>query len=191
MLNPLTMLVLVYGFMLVEARRAARNERTQRRRGGIEPRGDVYAIMRVAYPGAFALMFGEAIWRSSVGGALYSSLTVGGAPPDPTMVTGLFVFAFAKALKWWAIVALGDCWTFRIVVVPGMRLVRSGPYRALSHPNYIAVVGELIGAGLALTAYATMPIAAIGFGVLILLRLRVERAVLANLVPERESPARA
>ena len=61
MLNPLTMLVLVYGFMLVEARRAARNERTQRRRGGIEPRGDVYAIMRVAYPGAFALMFGEAI----------------------------------------------------------------------------------------------------------------------------------
>ena len=32
----------VYAPMLVEARRAARNERAQRARGGVEPPGDVY-----------------------------------------------------------------------------------------------------------------------------------------------------
>ena len=47
-------LMTVFGFLLVEARRASRNERVQRARGGIEPRGDPYAIMRVAYPGAFS-----------------------------------------------------------------------------------------------------------------------------------------
>ena len=58
------------------------------------------------------------------------------------------VFAAAKALKWWAIVALGPFWTFRVVVVPDAALVSRGPYRWLRHPNYVGVVGELAGVAL-------------------------------------------
>jgi len=46
-------LALVFVMMAVEARRAARNEQRQRARGGIEPEGDVYGLMRIAYPGLF------------------------------------------------------------------------------------------------------------------------------------------
>src|SRR6185503_10224668 len=54
---------LVYVPMLVEARRASRNERAQRARGGIEPPGDVYRLMRLVYPGAFLLMLAEGAIR--------------------------------------------------------------------------------------------------------------------------------
>ena len=53
----------------------------------------------------------------------------------------------AKALKWWAILTLGRFWTFRVIVVPGATLVAGGPYRWLRHPNYVGVIGELVGVG--------------------------------------------
>ena len=47
----------VFGFLIIETLRASSNERAQRARGGREPAGDVYTIMRVVYPGAFLAMF--------------------------------------------------------------------------------------------------------------------------------------
>src|SRR5262249_58475610 len=120
--------------MLIEARRAAAHERAQRARGGIEPAGDVYRVMRVSYPGAFLVMLGEGAWRDGV--------------PVPIVAAGLALFAAAKALKWWAILSLGPFWTFRVIVIPGASLVAGGPYRFIRHPNYVAVVGELVGAAL-------------------------------------------
>jgi isoprenylcysteine carboxyl methyltransferase (ICMT) family protein YpbQ len=55
----LLLAIAVFGSLVVEARRASRNERAQRARGGIEPDGDVYRLMRIAYPGAFAAMIAE------------------------------------------------------------------------------------------------------------------------------------
>src|SRR5258706_519374 len=49
--------------MLIEAWRAARNEHAQRARGGVEPPGDVYKLMRIVYPGAFLAMFAEGVAR--------------------------------------------------------------------------------------------------------------------------------
>jgi methyltransferase len=56
------------------------------------------------------------------------------------------VFVAGKLLKWWAILSLGEQWTFRVLVVPGSTPVASGPYRFMRHPNYVGVVGELVGA---------------------------------------------
>src|SRR5262249_49912046 len=118
--------VAIFAPMLVEALRAARNERLQRARGGIEPPDDVYTQMQIAYPGAFVAMLLELAWRSR--------------PPVEVLTAGAVVFAFAKALKWWAILTLGSAWTFRVIVVPGTPLVARGPYRLFRHPNYIAVL---------------------------------------------------
>ena len=161
----------VYGPMLVEARRAARHERAQRARGGIEPPGDVYPLMRIAYPAAFLAMIGE--------------LLVRGTAPGLAIPIGLALFAAAKALKWWAIAALGRAWTFRVIVVPGGRLVESGPYRFVRHPNYVAVVGELIGAALMTNARVAGPVAAIGFAALIARRIAVEERALGAILPRR------
>ena len=156
--------------MLIEARRAARNERAQRARGGIEPPGDVYTVMQVAYPASFLLMLGEQWLR-------------GGAAPR-TFPLGLAVFAAAKLLKWWAIRSLGPCWTFRVIVVPGSSRVDAGPYRFLRHPNYVAVAGEFAGAALMTGALVSGPVLTIAFILLMMRRTRVEtRALDAILRP--------
>jgi methyltransferase len=158
------LLALVFVPMLAEARLASRNERTQRARGGIEPPGDVYRVMTVAYPAAFLLMTAEGAVRGGV--------------PQMVFITGAAIFAAAKALKWWAIRSLGDAWTFRVIVVPGGQRVVSGPYRVVAHPNYVAVVGELAGAAIMAGAWIAGPLATLAFTGLIVTRVRVERAAL-------------
>jgi len=156
--------VIVFAFMLLEALRASRNERGQRARGGVEPSGDVYRLMQFAYPGCFVAMIVEGAMR--------------GAPSPETVVAGVIVFVAAKALKWWAILSLGPFWTFRVIVVPGSRRVVSGPYRWLRHPNYVAVIGELVGVGLAAGALITGPLALVVFAALLVKRIAVEDRIL-------------
>jgi methyltransferase len=160
----LAFLALVFIPMLLEARRATSNESAQRKRGGIEAPHDVYGIMRVAYPAAFLAMLVEHAVRG---------------PASPKwLLAGLALFAAAKGLKWWAILTLGHFWTFRVIIVPAASLVASGPYRFVRHPNYIGVIGELIGIALATGAWVTGPLAVLGFGLLILKRIEVEERAL-------------
>jgi methyltransferase len=164
--HDLTLALVIFGPMLIEARRAAANERAQLRRGGIEAPDDVYKRMRVAYPACFLAMLLEGARR--------------GLPPPPVLILGATVFVLAKALKWWAILALGPFWTFRVIVVPGASLVASGPYRWLRHPNYVGVVGELAGTALMTGALVTGPIAAAGFLILLSKRIAVESRMLRS-----------
>src|SRR5262249_40577934 len=50
----------------------------------------------------------------------------------------------AQALGYWALITLGRRWNTRIIVLPGVAPVTSGPYRLIRHPNYLAVVLEMI-----------------------------------------------
>ena len=157
--------VVVFVTLLIETLHAARNERAQLARGGVEPRGDVYRVMRVVYPLAFLAMLGEGFAR--------------GGPPSPSLAAaGVAVFAAAKGLKWWAMLSLGPAWTFRVIVVPGARLVTRGPYRWLRHPNYAGVMGELTGVALMAGAAASGVAAVTVFGLLIVKRIAVEERAL-------------
>jgi methyltransferase len=158
--------LLVFGTMVAEAILASRNERAQRARGGLEPSGDVYKVMRVVYPGMFAAMFAETALR--------------GAPPDRVAVAGLAIFAAAKALKWWAVASLGPFWTFRVIVVPGASLVVRGPYRWLRHPNYVGVIGEIAGAAAMLNAPIAGAVSLVLFSGLLVKRVAVEERALAE-----------
>jgi methyltransferase len=164
--------LLVFVPMLIETARASRNERAQRARGGLEPPGDVYPIMRIVYPGSFVAMLAERAARDPVSGA--------------AVVTGLMIFAAAKWLKWSAIVALGRSWTFRVVVVPADRLVASGPYRYLRHPNYVGVIGEIAGAAIMTGAIVAGPIAVLVFAWLLVRRIAVEERMLYSQTPPAE-----
>jgi methyltransferase len=171
--QPIALTAIVYAFMLAETWRARRNERAQRARGAIEPRGDVHAVMQWAYPLSFAAMIAEGLLR--------------GAPSRAAVAGGVATFAASKALKWWAIAALGPAWTFRVLVVPGAPLVRRGPYRIIRHPNYLAVCGELAGTALATHALVSGPLALAGFGALMLKRIAVEDRALSALPTTRRT----
>ena len=173
-LIPVLIAAIVFLPMLVEARRAAANERAQRARGGIEPAGDVYTMMQVTYPGAFLAMIAEGVLR--------------GGPSTALLMIGFALFAAAKMLKWWAILTLGSFWTFRVIVVPGARLVSTGPYAYLPHPNYVAVAGELLAVALMTGTVIAGPIGAIGFGILMWKRIGFEARALRSAQQHPQGP---
>jgi methyltransferase len=58
--------------------------------------------------------------------------------------TWLALFVVLQGLRVWVIATLGPRWTTRIIVLPGAPLVREGPYRFMSHPNYLIVAAEIL-----------------------------------------------
>jgi methyltransferase len=141
------------------------NEKALRAKGAVEPPDDVIGWMRIAYPGAFLLMGIEAV--------------LGGPLSRAWVMAGLLLFGWAKALKFWAMTHLGSRWTFRVLVLPGAPLIATGPYRVLRHPNYIAVIGEIVAVAIALQAPVAGSVATLGFGWLIRRRIVVEQRALA------------
>jgi len=59
------------------------------------------------------------------------------------------VFVLLQAARVWVIASLGPYWTTRIISVPGVPLVKRGPYRFVRHPNYLVVAGEILALPLA------------------------------------------
>lgn len=101
--------------------------------------------------------------------ALAAEVFLLGAQPGRLWPVWLALWLAAEALRYAAIAALGDRWNVRIWVLPGAPLVRSGPYRFLRHPNYAAVILELLAAPLMFGAWRT----ALGISILNLLVLRI------------------
>jgi methyltransferase len=157
-------LAIVFVPMIAEAAISRAHERALRARGAVEPRDDVYPIMQGAYPGAFVLMAVESLLR--------------GAPPGGVFVAGALVFVAAKVLKYWAMRSLGPLWSFRVLVMAGAPLVTSGPYRVLRHPNYLGVMGELLGAALMMGAPLSGALALAAFAWILRRRIAVEERAL-------------
>lgn len=171
-------LAVIVGLMLAENRLSRANQAALQARGAITPEGDVWPWMAALYPLSFLLMGAEGIWRAvaaPVAGALN------------WFVAGVLLFLAAKAVKYWAIRTLADRWSFRVMILPGLPLIRTGPYRYLSHPNYVGVAGELIGAAMMMTAAITGPVMCAAFGIVLWGRVRFENQVLRRLVSQSEA----
>jgi len=67
----------------------------------------------------------------------------------------LALFLLAEVLRYWCITTLGIQWNTRILVIPGTPPIRSGPYRFLRHPNYLAVVIDLFAVPMIFNAWIT------------------------------------
>jgi methyltransferase len=150
--------------MLAEALLSRAHERTLRAQGALEPEDDVYRTMQWAYPALFVAM------------GLEGALT--GDPPGTSAILGLALMILAKGLKYWAIATLGYRWTFRVLVPPGAPRIRRGPYAFLSHPNYVAVIGEIVAFAVLTGALVTGALSVVAFGTLIRRRIRVEEQAL-------------
>ncbi len=110
---------------------AGRNRRRLLARGGREVRPDTYRTMAALHRPLPRLPRASSRypWR---------------VPADVRTWACLAALAAVTALRYWAIASLGEYWNTRVVVVPGARLVRAGPYRFLRHPNYLVIVLEFL-----------------------------------------------
>jgi methyltransferase len=157
---PAVVLLAVLVMMLAELWLSMSNERFLRANGAIEADDPVYSIMRIAYPGVFTAM------------ALEGAIT--GVELGPMTFAGVSLMFAAKTLKFWAISSLGTRWTYKVLVMPALPLVSSGPYQWMRHPNYVAVVGELIAMALMTRARVTGPLGMLFFGWLLWRRITAE-----------------
>src|SRR5918912_1606463 len=78
-----------------------------------------------------------------------------GTELSPLWPLWVALFLGGQALRYWAILSLGERWTTRIMVLPKAPLVGSGPYKFLPHPNYLAAVLEIFAAPLMFGAWIT------------------------------------
>ncbi len=91
----------------------------------------------------------------------------------------LALVLLTQGMRWWCIATLGRQWNTRVIVVPGMPLVTSGPYRWLRHPNYAAVALEVAALPLVHTAWVTALVFSAANAALLAVRIPVESRALA------------
>jgi methyltransferase len=99
----------------------------------------------------------------------------------------LAAFAVLQVLRAWVLVTLGRRWTTRIIVVPGERLVRTGPYRFVNHPNYVVVAGEIAVVPLALGLSVYAIIFTILNAAMLTIRLAAETTALREATTSRSA----
>lgn len=99
----------------------------------------------------------------------------------PVSPAWLAAYLGLQGLRAWVLLTLGSRWTTRIISIPGEALVRKGPYRFISHPNYAVVVGEIA----VLPMMFGLPVFALAFSalnaVILTIRIRAETAALAEV----------
>src|ERR1700683_5152792 len=94
--------------------------------------------------------------------------------------TWLAVFLSLQVLRVWTLTTLGPRWTTRIIVLPGAPLVSNGPYRIVSHPNYLVVVGEIAALPLCLGLPWIALIFSGANAILLSIRIRAETVALTG-----------
>lgn len=153
---------------LLELRVANRNRRALLARGGIESGSGHYPWM-VALHTVWLIACLAEVWLLD-------------RPFIPWLgALALATFLTAFALRYWVISTLGERWTTRIVVLPGLPPITGGPYRWLRHPNYLAVVLEILSLPLVHTAWLTALVFSLLDGILLRVRIRAEEESLSRL----------
>ena len=92
----------------------------------------------------------------------------------------LAIFLALQVLRVWILATLGRRWTTRIIVLPGAPLVAGGPYRVLSHPNYLVVIGEIATLPLCLGLPWLALLFSIANAGILSVRIRAENAALTG-----------
>lgn len=106
--------------------------------------------------------------------------------PSLNILWGLLLtlFFLLQISRIWVIKSLGHFWNTKIIVLPNANLVKKGPYKWISHPNYVIVALEILVIPLIFQAYFTAVIFTILNMVMMLVRIPAEEAALKSVYRE-------
>lgn len=138
------------------------SRRHERARGGTRAAARTFPVMVAAHVALVGLPLVE-VWRH----------------PDRRPRWGwAAVLAGATALRVWSIRTLGEEWNARAAVPADLRPVSAGPYRYIRHPNYVAVILEVLAVPLVAGAWhSAIVLSALNAAVLVD-RIRAEERLL-------------
>jgi methyltransferase len=100
--------------------------------------------------------------------------------PLPSAVLALAgaVWAVSLLLRAWLLASLGRLWNVRIVARREQPIVTSGPYAWVRHPNYLAVILEIVAVPVLLGAVGTALLGSLANAIVLIFRIRGEEAYL-------------
>jgi len=149
---------------LLELRLSRRNRLRLLARGGKVARPETYrAMVALHVLFLFSLAWESYPWR---------------IPLDARTAGCFGALAAVTALRYWAIASLGEYWNTRVIVVPGTRVLRRGPYRYFRHPNYLVIVLEFLLLPLLLRAPVTLVLFSLANLAALHQRIRIEEEAL-------------
>lgn len=91
-----------------------------------------------------------------------------------------FIFILLQILRVKVIYDLGEFWTTRIIVLESKKLVKTGIYKYLNHPNYIVVFFEVIFLCLFFRDYIALIVFTIIKSLLLTVRIYYEEKANSN-----------
>ena len=121
-------LALLAAERMVEVALARRNERIVRALGAVETGAALTAVITAFHAAWFLAFAAEILLRRP-------EPPLGPVPPFAALL-------ILQAARYRCIAALGARWNIKVLTVPGLPPVTSGPYRFLRHPNYVVVALE-------------------------------------------------
>lgn len=105
---------------------------------------------------------------------------------NPVNPAWLGVYAALQLFRVWTLTSLGGRWTTRVIVLDEP-LVKRGPFRFMSHPNYMLVIAEVAVAPLVLgLGWVALLWSALNAAMLVV-RVSAEEAALAPLRSQSRS----
>lgn len=102
------------------------------------------------------------------------------APNQPIHWLLFALFVLLQIGRLWVLRTLGPRWTTRIIVLPGAPLVARGPFRFVSHPNYLVVIGEIAVLPLVFGLWEVALVFSILNALVLWIRIRAENTALAG-----------
>ena len=100
---------------------------------------------------------------------------------QPINFAFLILFGLIELARVWVLRSLGNRWTTRIIIVPGEQLVARGPYKFISHPNYLVVIAELAVLPLVFGLWQIALLFSLLNAVILTIRIRAENRALESV----------
>lgn len=137
----IVVVLIVVAQRLIELVVARRNEKWMIQQGGYEVGRSHYPMMIMLHSSFFIFLILEVLLMNRDLSRFFVFLLV--------------LFLLTQAGRLWCLLSLGKLWNTKIMIIPGINVVKKGPYRFLKHPNYVIVGIELIILPLLFNAYFT------------------------------------
>jgi len=163
----LVLLALVAGERVFELFLSQRNACRAFARGAVEVKQRHYALM-VTFHALFLVSCAaeSLLWQRNF------------SPVIAWVAFGASILA--QALRYAAVWTLGDRWNTKIIVQPGEQPVVTGLYRWIRHPNYVAIVLEMVAIPMIRGAWITALVFSVGNLPLLAVRISVEERALGD-----------
>ncbi|MCA1030443.1 hypothetical protein LCL95_05235 [Bacillus timonensis] len=91
------------------------------------------------------------------------------------------LFIFTQIIRVWALTSLGKYWNTKVLIIPNEKIISTGPYKFIRHPNYLIVTLEFFIIPFLFEAYVTAFVFSVLNIILLSIRIPIEEKALMEL----------